>query len=228
MRAVGKHRKLVRRLLVASLVATLLLAGCGGGSSGGGGTEQPTTVVRRAVQRPRAARPPAVPAGLLLFEGHCAVCHALVHPARREEITGPDLRRIRLTAEQVRQKVTHGGPGMPAMGLSQAQIDLLAPYVQKASIRLGHPLPHATASVVRARKLFDERCGMCHALADAHAKGGAGPNFNESPWDATAVRGAVVTGFAFMPTLTLSRSELDTLARYVASVAGRKAVGAGG
>jgi mono/diheme cytochrome c family protein len=196
------------------LMLALLAAGCGGGAHAVTHAHAKRSVAPRAV--PRAT-------GAYLFEGHCSVCHTLIHPARRQEVAGPDLTRVRLTAAQVRSKIVHGGPGMPAMGITKAQVDLVAPYVEAASERLGRSLPHPSARMLAGRRVFKAECGMCHELADAHARGGQNVNFDVSPWNAQSVRGAVVTGFAWMPTLILSNAELDRLARYVASIAGRRA-----
>jgi mono/diheme cytochrome c family protein len=61
---------------------------------------------------------------------------------------------------------------------------------------------------------------MCHGLTDAHAKPGIGPNFDTQPYNAAEVRVAV-RGLSMMPSFEFPRAQIDALARYVASVAGR-------
>lgn len=73
------------------------------------------------------------------------------------------------------------------------------------------------------RRLFvAQRCGDCHALADAHARGGAGPDLDTSErLDRAQVLRALVEGANGMPSYAgrLTRAQRERLAGYLLAVA---------
>ena len=66
-------------------------------------------------------------------------------------------------------------------------------------------------------------CSVCHTLSDAGGVGEIGPNLDEMMPDADRVRVAVHDGVGVMPAFGegLSAAEIDAVASYVSSVAGR-------
>ena len=60
-------------------------------------------------------------------------------------------------------------------------------------------------------------CGICHSLADANARGVAGPNLNTLAPNLDQVRGAITQGVGAMPAYgaQLSANEIEALATYV-------------
>jgi mono/diheme cytochrome c family protein len=80
----------------------------------------------------------------------------------------------------------------------------------------------AGAAARSGKQIFTaEGCGGCHTLADAGASGTSGPDLDQVRPDAAAVKAKVPGGGGSMPSFNLPAPELDALAQYVASVAGR-------
>jgi mono/diheme cytochrome c family protein len=66
-------------------------------------------------------------------------------------------------------------------------------------------------------------CGSCHTLKAAHASGSVGPNLDQLRPDAETVAAIVHSGGGTMPSFDgkLSDAQINAVARYVSSVAGR-------
>lgn len=73
------------------------------------------------------------------------------------------------------------------------------------------------------RQVFVANCSTCHTLAAAGANGMAGPNLDELRPDEATVKAQVTNGGGGMPAFsgTLDPGQIDAVAAYVASVAGR-------
>ncbi len=77
-----------------------------------------------------------------------------------------------------------------------------------------------------ARELFTAKaappCGVCHTLKDAGAEGMVGPVLDELKPDAQRVLTALRNGIGAMPSYRdlLTPAQIESLARYVARVAG--------
>jgi cbb3-type cytochrome c oxidase subunit III len=98
-------------------------------------------------------------------------------------------------------------------------------------------LPEA-GDTTRGKELFTEKCGQCHTLADAGTKGVIGPNLDDAFVQSRAdgfgettiqsvVRGQIsypiedpTTGAPGMPADIVTGEDADSVAQYVASVAG--------
>jgi len=102
--------------------------------------------------------------------------------------------------------------GAAASGTQAAEVKAAAPSAGAAS---------------EGRQLFTggttPSCAVCHTLRDASATGNIGPDLDELKPDAARVANAVQKGFENMPAFgqVLSAAQIDTLARYVAGVAGK-------
>lgn len=68
----------------------------------------------------------------------------------------------------------------------------------------------------------EPHCAVCHTLADAKAAGEVGPVLDELKPDAERVTAAVVNGVGIMPAYdTLTKEQIDAVALYVSTVAGK-------
>ncbi|MBI5277000.1 MAG: cytochrome c [Burkholderiales bacterium] len=85
--------------------------------------------------------------------------------------------------------------------------------------------PPAIAQDAEGRRLFTSvtpACALCHTLKDAGAAGAIGPSLDELKPDAERVVKALRNGIGQMPAFRhLTEQEVQSLARYVESVAGR-------
>ena len=72
-------------------------------------------------------------------------------------------------------------------------------------------------------EVFAGSCGGCHTLADAGTSGASGPDLDAAAPDAATVKAYVRGGGGGMPAFgdDLSNAEIDAVAAYVSSVAGR-------
>jgi len=79
------------------------------------------------------------------------------------------------------------------------------------------------ATAASGKDVFTGTCGGCHTLADAGTSGASGPNLDDAKPDAATVKAYVRGGGGGMPAFgdTLANAEIDAVAAYVSSVAGR-------
>ena len=124
---------------------------------------------------------------------------------------------------------------MPLRGLAGACAVLIAAIAATGCGTTG--LPEA-GDTTRGKELFKEKCGQCHTLADAGTAGAVGPNlddaFRQSRADGlgdttiqSVIRGQIsypvedpTTGAPGMPADIVTGEDADSVALYVASVAG--------
>jgi mono/diheme cytochrome c family protein len=73
------------------------------------------------------------------------------------------------------------------------------------------------------KKVFSANCGSCHTLADAGTSGSVGPNLDDLKPNMAAVVKQVTNGGGGMPSFAtqLSKTEIQSVAKYVSSVAGK-------
>ena len=86
------------------------------------------------------------------------------------------------------------------------------------------PTKQAVAATAASGKdVFTTNCGGCHTLADAGTSGATGPNLDDAAPDAATVKAYVRGGGGGMPAFgdKLSNAEIDAVAAYVSSVAGK-------
>jgi cbb3-type cytochrome c oxidase subunit III len=107
-------------------------------------------------------------------------------------------------------------------------------------------LPSADANKSTGKRLFTERCGTCHTLADAGAQGRIGPNLDEAfepirdqGFRESGIRSLVADQIKYpspesaspdvpaMPANLVDGDDVDAVAAYVASVAGKETAGGG-
>jgi cytochrome c oxidase cbb3-type subunit III len=103
--------------------------------------------------------------GAPLYQTHCAACHGQTG----EGNSGPALatpRLVRATDDAALFKIIKegiAGTEMPSSRLDDAQLKLLAAYVQNLSAR---PVELASGDVTRGRQLYASKgnCAACHAI----------------------------------------------------------------
>jgi mono/diheme cytochrome c family protein len=73
------------------------------------------------------------------------------------------------------------------------------------------------------KQIFTQNCAGCHTLADAGASGATGPNLDQLKPDQATVKRQVTNGGGGMPAFKdkLSAQQIDAVAAYVSSVAGK-------
>ena len=73
------------------------------------------------------------------------------------------------------------------------------------------------------KKLFQQKCSGCHALAAAGASGTIGPNLDELKPPEPRVVTQVTNGGAVMPAFKdrLTKAQIEAVAKYVSSTAGK-------
>ena len=73
------------------------------------------------------------------------------------------------------------------------------------------------------KSIFTATCGSCHTLADAGTTGNVGPNLDEAKPPRALVVDRVTNGKGQMPSFkdSLDPAQIDAVAEYVSSVAGK-------
>lgn len=214
------------------MAAALLAAGCGTGGVASSG------------QRPDTQN------GQKLFGEKCASCHTLAAAAASGTI-GPNLDNAfaadrkqgyqessieNVVLDQIRlgsgplatyttkQKFTAQTP-MPAdLVTGQDAIDVAA-YVASVAGVNGYTQAVSAASLgTDGEAIFKGECGSCHTLAAAGTHGAVGPNLDQLKPSLAIIVRQVTNGGAVMPAFKgkLSTAQIEAVAKYVASVAGKK------
>jgi cbb3-type cytochrome c oxidase subunit III len=140
-------------------------------------------------------------------------------------------------AYPITQTVT-GAPGMPANLVTGQDADDVATYVASVAASGQAPPPATTGGgqttggtttgggggAPDGKSIFASAgCASCHTLADAGATGTVGPNLDEAKPPKSLVVERVTNGAGVMPSFKdrLSPAEIQAVADYVSSVAGR-------
>jgi mono/diheme cytochrome c family protein len=91
---------------------------------------------------------------------------------------------------------------------------------QSTSTAAGGGAENASAA---GKQVFTSNCGGCHTLADAGTNGKVGPVLDELKPDKARVQRQVTNGGGKMPAFKdkLSAEQIDQVATYVSSVAGK-------
>lgn len=86
----------------------------------------------------------------------------------------------------------------------------------------GEPSRPVTEAMTGKQIFLDSSCASCHRLADVDAEGVTGPDLDKRRPDAGEIADQVRSGGGGMPAYDgrLSDAQIDTLAKYIASVAG--------
>jgi cbb3-type cytochrome c oxidase subunit III len=215
----------LRLLRALPLVASaLVLAGCGtGGLASASGDEQ---------------------TGRQLFASKCGGCHTLeaagttgnagpnldhsFAQARSEGFEESAIREI--VHEQIKypgQFATGNAPdelqaNMPANLVRGDEAEDVAAFVAATAGKNGFVVQQQLAST-DGKTIFKSKCGSCHTLEDAGTNGTQGPNLDalKPPFD--VAKHQVEVGGGIMPAFkgVLTDKQIDAVAKYVSSVAGK-------
>jgi len=208
------------------VAAILMLAACGTGG----------TVSAAGADKER---------GKTLFQQQCAACHSLAAAGAQGTI-GPNLddafaqARSEGFKESAILDIVHDHikfPGqypvkqtdpsyltanMPAnLVTGKDAVDVAAFVAANAGVQ-----GFAESQVVRGtngKQIFVTKCGGCHTLKDAGTTGTTGPNLDALKPAFPVVKNQVIHGGAVMPAFkgVLTDAQIDAVARYVASHAGK-------
>jgi mono/diheme cytochrome c family protein len=215
----------VRRASALPLLgAVLVLSGCGtGGLAKGSGD---------------------VNTGRQLFSSKCGGCHTLAAAGTSGNV-GPNLDHSFAQAradgyhEDAIEQIVHDQikfPGqfdtgngldrlqtnMPAnLVRGQAAVDVSA-FVAANAGKNGFAVQQQLAST-NGKKIFQTKCGGCHTLADAKTHGTQGPNLDALKPPFQTAKHQVEVGGGIMPAFkgVLTDKQIDAVAKYVSSVAGK-------
>jgi mono/diheme cytochrome c family protein len=217
-----------RAVAPVALAAALLAAGCGTG-----GVAKKGDAIR----------------GKALFATKCAGCHALAD-AGSVATVGPNLDDAFAAARETRSdmhlsdstirnvvldQIRIAAAPMPANLVRGQDAADVAAYV--ASVAGRKPAGGAVAAPTSAggggaagagggsgKSIFTANCATCHTLAAARATGTVGPNLDRLKPDEKRVARQVTNGGAIMPAFKtkLTEAQIEAVAKFVASVAGKK------
>jgi len=109
--------------------------------------------------------------------------------------------------------------GNPSCGVTASKTAAPAPPATTTA-----PGGGATSPLALGKQIFGSAgCGSCHTLKDAGATGTVGPNLDQLKLSKTRVAKQVTNGGKIMPAFKgrLSTAQIDAVAAYVSSVAGK-------
>jgi mono/diheme cytochrome c family protein len=128
-----------------------------------------------------------------------------------------------------------GAPGMPGPGETLPECDDVEDNAfcvddqHQAAADIGAYVGRVAGTGVTVEKptdgktIFTTTCGGCHTLADAGTSGTVGPNLDQAKPPKELVIDRVTNGQGAMPSFkgTLDQAQIDAVADYVSSVAGK-------
>jgi cbb3-type cytochrome c oxidase subunit III len=207
------------------LGAVLVLAGCGTGGVATGSGDQEN--------------------GKKLFSEKCGGCHTLAAAGTSATI-GPDLDHAFAQARSegfkesailniVHEQIKYPGQfatgtkqsllaaNMPAGLVKGQDAEDVAAFVAANAGKNGFA-EAAKITSTNGKEIFKVKCGGCHTLADAGTTGTTGPNLDLLKPPFATVKTQVTNGGSVMPAFkgTLTAAQIDAVAKYVSSVAGKK------
>jgi cbb3-type cytochrome c oxidase subunit III len=202
---------------LAALAASSTLAGCGTGGLAPAGDASN---------------------GKKLFAAKCAQCHTLADAGSQSAI-GPNLddafAAIREQPEDrsfnegtirqvVADQIKFSVEPMPQNLVTGEDADDVATYVASVAGVNGFTKPGAGASAAGGKSIFSANCASCHTLGAAGATGTVGPNLDDLKPSAARAKRQVTNGGGGMPAFKgqLTDAQIDAVAAYVASNAGKK------
>ena len=81
----------------------------------------------------------------------------------------------------------------------------------------------ASSNAAAGKKVFKEKCGICHTLADAGSTGTTGPDLDAAKPDAERVSAQIKSGGGAMSPNIVTGADSKAVSAYVAKVAGKTA-----
>lgn len=183
--------------------------------------------------------------GKTLFQQKCAGCHALSAAGSSGGI-GPNLDdsfaqaradgfKESAIANIVHEQIKYPGQyptaqnnpsfltaNMPANLVKGQDAEDVAAYVAANAGLQGFEESQAVSGT-NGKKIFQQKCASCHTLKDAGATGTIGPNLDQLMPSFEVAQKQVTNGGGAMPAFKsqLTKAQIDAVARYVASNAGK-------
>ena len=183
--------------------------------------------------------------GKTLFQQKCAGCHALSAAGSSGGI-GPNLDdsfaqaradgfKESAIANIVHEQIKYPGQyptaqnnpsfltaNMPANLVKGQDAEDVAAYVAANAGLQGFAESQAVSGT-NGKKIFGQKCASCHTLKDAGATGTIGPNLDQLMPSFEVAQKQVTNGGGAMPAFKsqLTKAQIDAVARYVASNAGK-------
>ena len=192
----------------------LVLAGCGtGGKAAGHGTDQTS--------------------GAKLFTAKCAGCHTLaaanargtVGPNLDDAFAGDKKQGFKESTIQnvVLLQIRQPSQPMPKNLVTGQDAQDVAAYVASVAGTGNANAPSPSSLGTDGKKIFQAECASCHTLKDAGTTGTVGPNLDQLKPPEARVAHQVTVGGGVMPAFkgTLSDAQIQAVAKYVATVAGK-------
>ena len=227
----GKAKRVTHRTVACGVVALALVGWTGLTMAAIATTPKPDTAVTVDFSGPTdwIGLSPQELAGIGYFRReNCASCHSLSGEPGAHAGPGPDLADVpvKKTAAWMIEHFKHPaamvpGSSMPAIQLSDLQLNALAAFLLKLTPRNARALANAPAFAVRAALLYQTKnCGSCHQVNGIGMK--LGPPLNGLARRRT--RTWVVRHFgnpealspgSFMPPYQFSEREMDDLVAYL-------------
>ena len=203
-----------KALLLSGLIgAALLLAGCGTGGKASGSGDQTN--------------------GQKQFQAKCGGCHTLA-AAGSQGTVGPNLDaafepdyqqgfKQSTVRNVVLLQIRQPSPPMPANLVKGEDAQDVADYVASSIGKAGSNGGNTKALGTDGKKIFSADCASCHTLAAAGATGSIGPNLDQLKPAKGVVQHQVEVGGGVMPAFkgTLTAAQIDAVAKFVASSAGK-------
>ena len=191
-----------------------LLAGCGtGGKAMSHGTDQTN--------------------GAKQFTAKCAGCHTLA-AANAKGTVGPNLDdafgadkkqgfKESTIQNVVLLQIRQPSLPMPKNLVKGQDAQDVAAYVASVSGTGNANAPSPSSLGTDGKKIFQSECASCHTLKDAGTSGTVGPNLDQLKPAEAIVQHQVEVGGGPMPAFkgTLSDAQIQAVAKYVSSVAGK-------
>jgi mono/diheme cytochrome c family protein len=175
--------------------------------------------------------------GRTLFTQKCAGCHTLAD-ANSQAAVGPNLdnafygdrkQGIKQSsiANVVLQQIRIAIPPMPANLVKGQDAQDVATYVASVAgtdqaVKAAAAKQSSSGST-DAKSIFQGNCASCHTLKDANATGTVGPNLDQLKPPVAIAKRQIIHGGGPMPAFKgkLTDQQIDLLAKYVSSVAGK-------
>jgi anti-sigma B factor antagonist len=188
--------------------------------------------------------------GKASFQKNCGSCHTLAD-AKTSGAIGPNLDDAfssdktqgfseQTMADIVRGQIAYPEEPMPANIVRGSEADSVALYIAKCAgnancgVTAARAAPPAGTTTTAGsggggggpdgKQVFASAgCGGCHTLKDAGSSGNVGPNLDQLKPTQSAVAHQVEVGGGAMPAFKgrLSAAEIQAVAKYVSSVAGK-------
>jgi cbb3-type cytochrome c oxidase subunit III len=171
----------------------------------------------------------------------CSSCHTLAD-AKAQGTLGPNLDDAFESSkgqgfdestirDVIRGQIAYPEEPMPANLYRGQAADDVAAYIAKCAAvpscgvtaSSTEPSKPTTGGAVDGKQVFSDNCSSCHTLKDAGATATVGPNLDDLKPSKETVKRQVENGGAVMPAFKdkLSAKQIDAVAAYVASVAGK-------